>query len=201
MLHQVLDVAADAESLSREHPTSAQALSAIALAIDAAQRLHATAADKRFAETKRPIAGYNWSRDAKYILYVKDNDGDENFNVYAVDPAAPAASGSEAPTSRDLTGLKGVRVLVYSVPKNDADIVYIGLNDRGSATARVDDRVPTFDESVQELSREPMGLSNAAGLQRALDAFASTYVVPVVLYTEALQCPIQPFRSWRGDVD
>src|SRR5260370_23424036 len=36
------------------------------------------------AETKRPIAGYFWSRDSKYILYVKDNDGDENYNVYAV---------------------------------------------------------------------------------------------------------------------
>src|SRR5262245_6427065 len=85
------------------------------------------------AETKRPIAGYNWSRDAKYILYVKDNDGDENFNVYAVDPAAPKASGSETPASRDLTGLKGVRVIVYSVPKNDADVIYIGLNDRDKA--------------------------------------------------------------------
>src|SRR5215831_16644428 len=34
-------------------------------------------------ETKRPVPGYFWSRDSKYILYVKDNDGDENFNIYA----------------------------------------------------------------------------------------------------------------------
>ncbi|HMS40998.1 MAG TPA: hypothetical protein PKE69_12280, partial [Pyrinomonadaceae bacterium] len=33
-------------------------------------------------ETKRPIAGAFWSRDGKYILFVKDNGGDENFNVY-----------------------------------------------------------------------------------------------------------------------
>src|SRR6478735_337240 len=38
------------------------------------------------AEPKRPIAGFFWSRDSKYVLFVKDNDGDENFNVYAVDP-------------------------------------------------------------------------------------------------------------------
>src|SRR5258708_10280610 len=44
-------------------------------------------------ETKRPVAGYLWSRDSKYILYAKDHDGDENFNVYAVDPAAKPASG------------------------------------------------------------------------------------------------------------
>ena len=84
-------------------------------------------------ETKRPIAGYLWSRDAKYILYVKDNDGDENYNVFSVDPAAKAATGADAPVSRDLTGLKGVRVMLYSVPKNDPDVVYIGLNDRDKA--------------------------------------------------------------------
>lgn len=81
-------------------------------------------------ETKRPIPAYFWSRDGKYILYIKDSDGDENFNVYAVDPSAAAAAGSEAPASRDLTGLKGVRVELFSVPKRDPDVVYIGLNDR-----------------------------------------------------------------------
>jgi dipeptidyl aminopeptidase/acylaminoacyl peptidase len=84
-------------------------------------------------ETKRPVSGYFWTRDGRYILYVKDNDGDENFNIYAVDPAAKPAAGAEAPPSRDLTGLKGVRVAIYEVPKNDPDVVYIGLNDRDKA--------------------------------------------------------------------
>jgi dipeptidyl aminopeptidase/acylaminoacyl peptidase len=84
-------------------------------------------------ETKRPIPGYLWSRDGKYVLYVKDNDGDENFNLYTVDPAAAPPSGVEAPPSHDLTGLKGVTVQLYSVPKNDPDIAYIGINDRDKA--------------------------------------------------------------------
>jgi dipeptidyl aminopeptidase/acylaminoacyl peptidase len=84
-------------------------------------------------ETKRPIPGYFWSRDGKYILYVKDHDGDENFNLYAVDPAAPVPAGGDAPPSRNLTALKGVRVALYSLPKNDPDIAYIGLNDRDQA--------------------------------------------------------------------
>ena len=58
-------------------------------------------------EAKRPVAGSFWSRDSKYILYVKDNDGDENFNVYAVDPTAKPAAGADAPPSRDMTGLEG----------------------------------------------------------------------------------------------
>jgi dipeptidyl aminopeptidase/acylaminoacyl peptidase len=84
-------------------------------------------------ETKRPIAGFFWTRDGKYILYVKDNDGDENYNVYAVDPSASPAAGADAPTSRDLTGLKGIRVELVDVPKNDPDVIYIGLNDRDKA--------------------------------------------------------------------
>jgi dipeptidyl aminopeptidase/acylaminoacyl peptidase len=84
-------------------------------------------------ESKRPIAGYLWTRDSKYIVYAKDNDGDENFNVYAVDPSAKAAAGADAPPSRDLTGLKGVRVALYEAPKSDPDILYIGLNDRDKA--------------------------------------------------------------------
>ena len=85
------------------------------------------------AESKRPIPGYFWSRDSKTVLYVKDNDGDENYNVFAVDPSAKPAPGADAPPSRDLTGLKGVRVMLYELPKSDPDIAYIGLNDRDKA--------------------------------------------------------------------
>jgi dipeptidyl aminopeptidase/acylaminoacyl peptidase len=84
-------------------------------------------------ETKRPILGYFWTRDSRYILYVKDNDGDENFNLFAVDPAAKPAGDVPAPPSRDLTNLKGVRVTIYDLPKHTPDIAYIGLNDRDKA--------------------------------------------------------------------
>lgn len=78
-------------------------------------------------EKKRPLGGYFWSRDSKYILFVKDNDGDENFNIYAVDPAV------EKPVARDLTGVKGIQIQIYSLPKNDPDTAFIGLNDRDKA--------------------------------------------------------------------
>jgi dipeptidyl aminopeptidase/acylaminoacyl peptidase len=81
-------------------------------------------------DTKRPVSQYFWSRDGKYILFAQDQGGDENFNVYAVDPAAPAAPGSDVPAARNLTAAKGVRALIYSVPRNEPDIMYVGLNDR-----------------------------------------------------------------------
>jgi dipeptidyl aminopeptidase/acylaminoacyl peptidase len=85
------------------------------------------------ADTKRPIRGYFWSRDAKYILYVQDQGGDENFNVHAVDPAAAPAAGSPVPAARNLTDMKGIRALIYAVPKKTPDVMYVGLNERDKA--------------------------------------------------------------------
>jgi dipeptidyl aminopeptidase/acylaminoacyl peptidase len=85
------------------------------------------------AEAHRPIPAYLWSRDGKYLLYVQDQDGDENFNLYAVDPAAAPAQGSEVPAARNITAVKGARVEIYDLPKGDPDVVFIGLNDRDKA--------------------------------------------------------------------
>ena len=61
------------------------------------------------ADTKRPIPGFFWSRDSKYILFVQDNAGDENYNVYAVNPADQPAAGQDAPAARNVTDAKGAR--------------------------------------------------------------------------------------------
>jgi dipeptidyl aminopeptidase/acylaminoacyl peptidase len=82
------------------------------------------------AEATRPIRSYFWSRDSKYILYVQDAGGDENFNVYAIDPKLPADTKNGVPPTRALTNLKGVRTEIFSVPKAKPDILYVGLNDR-----------------------------------------------------------------------
>ncbi len=78
-------------------------------------------------ETKRPVGGYFWSIDGKFILFVKDNDGDENFNVYAVNPA------EEKPAARNLTEGKNVRAFIQGVPRSEPDAIYVGLNDRDPA--------------------------------------------------------------------
>jgi len=85
------------------------------------------------ADTARPIRLYFWSRDSKYILFAQDKGGDENFNVYAVNPADTPAAGQEVPTARNLTELKSVRAMLYAVPRSEPDAIYIGLNDRDAA--------------------------------------------------------------------
>ncbi|HZI48315.1 MAG TPA: hypothetical protein VFD75_11010, partial [Pyrinomonadaceae bacterium] len=85
------------------------------------------------ADTTRPIPGYFWSRDGKYVLFVQDKAGDENYLVYAVDPNATPAAGQSVPAARNLTDVKGVRAEIYALPRTDPDVIYIGLNDRDQA--------------------------------------------------------------------
>jgi dipeptidyl aminopeptidase/acylaminoacyl peptidase len=85
------------------------------------------------ADKSRPVTQYFWSRDGKYILFAQDKAGDENYLVYAVDPAASPAAGEDVPVARNLTDAKGVRAAIYAVPRSDADAIYIGLNDRDPA--------------------------------------------------------------------
>ncbi|RKZ16969.1 S9 family peptidase [bacterium] len=102
---------------------------------EGARNIWVKAADEPFDAARpvtadeRPVPGYFWSRDSKYLLYVQDKDGDENFHVWAVDPAgAPADKG--VPAARNLTPVDGVRSQIYSVPKNDPNVIIVGMNDR-----------------------------------------------------------------------
>src|SRR5689334_19317304 len=92
-----------------------------------------TSAKPITADTKRPIPGFFWSRDGKYILFVQDKAGDENYNVYAVNPADAPAAGQDVPTARNLTDAKGIRAFIYAVPRSEPDAIYVGLNDRDAA--------------------------------------------------------------------
>jgi dipeptidyl aminopeptidase/acylaminoacyl peptidase len=79
------------------------------------------------ADTTRPTTEYFWSRDSKYILYVQDKGGDENYRIYAVDPAA---HGDPVPPARDLTPLANVRAQIIDVPRTSPNEIVVALNDR-----------------------------------------------------------------------
>lgn len=85
------------------------------------------------ADLSRPVTGYFWSRDGKYILFVQDKAGDENFNVFAVNPADTPAAGQDVPLARNLTDAKGIAASIYAVPRSEPDAIYVGLNDRDKA--------------------------------------------------------------------
>ncbi len=79
------------------------------------------------ADTTRPIPGYFWSQDSKYVLYVQDKGGDENFRVYAIDPSVP---GDPIPPARNLTPQEKIRAMIIDVPRVKPNEIIVGLNDR-----------------------------------------------------------------------
>lgn len=86
---------------------------------------------KPLTNSKRPLYGYFWTYDSKFILYVKDKDGDENINIFAVNPLE--ANEKSIPSSRNLTPKNEVTAQIYQVSRNNPDLMFIGLNDRDKA--------------------------------------------------------------------
>lgn len=85
------------------------------------------------ADTARPVTAYFWSEDSKLILYAQDKGGDENYRIYAVDPAAPPVPGSTVPPARDLTPFEKVQARIVAVPERTPNTILVGLNDRDPA--------------------------------------------------------------------
>jgi dipeptidyl aminopeptidase/acylaminoacyl peptidase len=82
------------------------------------------------ADTTRPIPGYFWSQDSKYVLYVQDKGGDENYRVYAIDPTV---AGDPVPPARTLTPQEKIRAMIIDVPRSKPNEIIVGLNDRDPA--------------------------------------------------------------------
>ena len=85
---------------------------------------------KQLTNNERPVGGYFWSYDSKYVLYVKDKGGDENYNIYVVNPADEPVKVTGIPAARNLTPNDKIRAIIYAVSKKNPDILMVGLNDR-----------------------------------------------------------------------
>lgn len=82
------------------------------------------------AERERPVRRYFWSEDSRYLLYVQDRGGNENYHVYAVDPTGARVATSGVPMARDLTPYEAVQARIYGVPESTPGRIVVGLNDR-----------------------------------------------------------------------
>src|SRR5256885_2853917 len=74
------------------------------------------------ADKKRGIRQYTWARDNKTLLYLQDEDGNENFHLYGVD--------LESGNVRDYTAVQGTRAGIVGMDASLPDQVMITLNAR-----------------------------------------------------------------------
>jgi dipeptidyl aminopeptidase/acylaminoacyl peptidase len=73
------------------------------------------------ADKKRGVTQYEWAFTNQHLLYMQDENGDENDHVFRVDLASNDV--------KDLTPLKGVKATLDNVSEKFPTEVAIGLND------------------------------------------------------------------------
>jgi acetyl esterase/lipase len=73
-------------------------------------------------DRKRGIRFYGWAHDRRHILYMQDEDGTEDWHIYAVDFATRKV--------RDLTPLPGVQARVQGVSLDQPGVLALAINDR-----------------------------------------------------------------------
>jgi dipeptidyl aminopeptidase/acylaminoacyl peptidase len=71
-------------------------------------------------DKKRGIRVFFWQQDSEHILYLQDQDGDENWHVYQ--------TNLKNRNTRDLTPFQGVQAQVVAVDPNFPHEMLVGLN-------------------------------------------------------------------------
>lgn len=74
------------------------------------------------SEKRRPVMEFHWAQSGTHILYFQDQNGDENFHLYAVDVRTKE--------TRDLTPHKSVRARIIAKSHSRPNEILIGLNNR-----------------------------------------------------------------------
>lgn len=75
------------------------------------------------ADEIRSVYIYRWSHDSRWLLYMQDDGGDENWHVYRVDPDDPEASAV------DLTPFPGAKA-IFDLPAGRPGKAVVQLNTR-----------------------------------------------------------------------
>lgn len=70
----------------------------------------------------RGVTNYAWAYDGRHLIYVQDQDGNEDHHVFAVDLTDDSV--------RDLTPIPGVAAVIGDVSRTLRDSIVVGLNDR-----------------------------------------------------------------------
>lgn len=74
------------------------------------------------SDRKRGVRSYFWQQDSAHLLYVQDQDGDENWHLYQTD--------LKTGMTRDLTPFKGITAQIVARNEKHPDTLLVGINNR-----------------------------------------------------------------------
>jgi dipeptidyl aminopeptidase/acylaminoacyl peptidase len=145
------------------------------------------------SDPKRPIRNAFWSPDGSRVLFLQDAAGDENFHLFAVDPAAPAAPVDLTPYPKTRVGVESID---YARPT-----ILITMNKRDPKLFDVYRLDPRTGETVLD-TQNP---GNAGGFQEDTHDVVRAAVVQNadasndVLVRDAAGAPWRKFVTFSAD--
>lgn len=74
------------------------------------------------SDQKRGVRQFLWQKDSQHILYVQDQDGDENWHLYQ--------TNIDSKKTRDLTPFEGARADIIAYEAAYPDLVLVQINNR-----------------------------------------------------------------------
>jgi protease II len=102
-------------------------------------------------DRKRGIRFHGWMPNGTHVLYIQDENGNEDFHVFAIELASKQ--------SRNLTPIAGVQAQMHGFSLDQPDVVAVGLNERDKSwhdVFRIDIRTAKREllfENKDQLSR------------------------------------------------
>jgi len=136
-------------------------------------------------DPKRGIQQYLWGPSGKQVLYLQDNDGDENYHLYLTD--------LESNETRDLTPYQGVRALPVAVDADFPDEILVALNRR---VRQVFD-VYRVDLATGGVTLEVENPGNVGGWETDLNLKVRARVLQNPDGSSALEVRDTPTSEWR----
>ena len=91
------------------------------------ESLDAPGEARRVTSEDRSLLSYHWTRDPRWLLYTRDQGGDENQHLYRVDLESPDAAAV------DLTPFPGARVTELTLPPERPGKAVFAMNSRDPA--------------------------------------------------------------------
>jgi acylaminoacyl-peptidase len=73
-------------------------------------------------QTERPVFMHAFARTNAHVLFLKDKDGDENFNLWCI--------GLDGSAPRNLTPYRDVQAILLGMHDEEAHLVAVAMNDR-----------------------------------------------------------------------
>jgi dipeptidyl aminopeptidase/acylaminoacyl peptidase len=146
-------------------------------------------------DIKRSVRMYTWARNSKYILFVQDKNGDQNWHLFAVD--------LEKGKTTDLTPFSGVSVWFFADSAEMPNEILIAMNKENKVVQDVY-KLNIVNGNIELVQKNPGNVTSWVANSR-LEILGAVTILPngggVLMFRDNPDTIWKEFLSWKPDED